>query len=110
MIRAVRDDVIRDIVRDSRRGVSQRSSLAVVPQSEPRPASGGSVPIQQPPGINYIDRMCEAQDRIDRLNAVRVRIETEMVEAAMENKIRYKAQTEYNPYSRERMGFDDDED
>jgi hypothetical protein len=111
--RAVPTSLIRDIVSDAYRGIPQTTSM--IPdrqraQDRPRAASGGTAPLTPPPGINYIDRMCEAQDRVDRAAAIRVRIETELVEAAMANKISNRVQSEYNPYSRDRMGFDDDED
>jgi hypothetical protein len=110
--RAVPTSLIRDIVSDAYRGIAQSTSM--IPdrhrsQDRPRPPSGGTVPIQPPPGIEIIDRLCQAQDRADRAAAVRVRIETEMVEAAMANKVTYKAETEYNPYSRDRMGLDNDD-
>jgi hypothetical protein len=109
--RAVPTSLIRDVVGDAYKGISQSTSqlLPSRTQEKPRPASGGTMELKPPPGIDIIDRMCEAQDRADRAAAVRVRIETELVEAMMENKISYKAKTEYNPYSRERMGFDDDD-
>jgi hypothetical protein len=109
--RAVPTSLIRDIVSDAYRGIAQSTSM--IPdrqrsQDRPRAASGGTVPIQPPPGINYIDRMCEAQDRIDRAAAARVRVDIELAEAMMKDKISNRVQSEYNPYSRSRMGFSDD--
>jgi hypothetical protein len=105
--RAVPTRLIRDIVADAYRGISQSTSLIPDRQrseDKPRAVSGGTVPIQPPPGIEIIDRLCQAQDRADRAAAIRVRIETELVEAAMANKVTYKAKTEYNPVQR----FDDE--
>jgi hypothetical protein len=42
--------------------------------------------VKPPPGIDTIDRMVEAQDRADRAAAVRVRIQTELMEAMMRDK------------------------
>jgi hypothetical protein len=107
--RAVSDQLMRDIVNDSRGGVTQRSSLARLPRSEPRAPSGGTVEVKPPPGIDYIDRMCEAQSRTERAAAIRQRIENEWIEALMGNKTPHKAATEYNPFDKKRLGHDDDE-
>ena len=110
MIRAVPDSLVRDLVSDFRRGPSVRSSLASSVQSEkPRAPSSGTTEVKPPPGINYIDQMCEAQDRIDRAAAARVRVETELMEAMMNEKTLRRVKSDYNPYSRERMGFSDDD-
>jgi hypothetical protein len=110
MIRTVPDSLVRDLVSDFRRGPSVRSSLASSVQSEkPRAPSSGTTEVKPPPGINYIDQMCEAQDRIDRAAAARVRVETELMEAMMNEKTLRRVKSDYNPYSRERMGFSDDD-
>ena len=104
---AVGDRLMADIVADARKGISQSASMISDRQrseEKPRPASGGSMPIQPPPGINIIDRMCDAQDRIDRAAAMRVRVETELAEALMKERISYKAKTEYHTLQR----FDDE--
>ena len=101
-----------DIIRASR----QRSqSASLIPDRQrskerPRVPSGGTIERKPPPGINYIDRMCEAQDRVDRAAATRVRVETALVEAIMNDKISNKIKSDYNPFSRERMGFSDDDE
>ena len=107
--RAVSSKLLHDIWKDSHGGVTPRSSLARLPQSEPRLVSGGTTPIRPPPGLDHIDRMCAEQDRVDRAAAMKVRIDTELAEAALSRRNPHKVVTEYNPYSRERMGFDDDE-
>ena len=111
-IRAVNDRLVRDLVSDFRRGPSVRSSLASRPNqpSEPeRRASGGTVPITAVPGVSHMDAIAESFARRDR--AVRVQQEMELaeVERRLERKNPHKAATEYNPYSRERMGFSDDD-
>jgi hypothetical protein len=93
------------VLADSRNGISTSASLVPAArrrseEEKPRTPSGGTVPIQQPPGIDIIDRMCLEQDRADRAAAVRVRIETEMVEAAMNDKTSRKANTAYDPLRR----------
>jgi hypothetical protein len=98
--RAVSDQLIRQIVADSRRGPTAPSSLASSVQSTPRPASGGSVPIQPPPGIKYVDQLCDAADRRDRAVAIQQKIETEWIEQLLERKNPYKAKTGYDPQQR----------
>ena len=70
MVEAVPDNVIRDIVADSRRGLSQSQSMITTrPEAEPRRRGKGLVerrPLQPPPGIALVDRLCEAQDARDR--------------------------------------------
>jgi hypothetical protein len=102
--RAVPTSLIRDVVSDAYRGISQSASMLpphMRSEDKPRPASGGTVPIQPPPGINYIDQMCEAQSRADRLAAIKQRIEHAWIEAHFDNGPRIE--TEYNPFARENM-------
>src|SRR5262249_28899293 len=94
--RAVPTSLLRDIVGDAINGISQSTSLIPPRQrSEAEPRNGGTTPIGPPPGIAIIDQLCEAQDRIDRAAVARVRIETALVEAVLEDKIQYKAKTGY---------------
>jgi hypothetical protein len=111
-IRTVPDSLVRDLVSDFRRGPPVRSSLASrpgSPQEPARPAGGGTVPITAVPGVSHMDAIAESFARRDR--AVRVQQEMELaeVERRLERKNPHKAATEYNPYSRERMGFSDDD-
>ena len=68
---ATPDAVVRDIVGDARRGLSQSQSL-IASRPEPTPtrkSDRGWVEqksLQSPPGIALIDAMCEAQDVRDR--------------------------------------------
>ena len=66
---ATPDAVVRDIVDDARRGLSQsQSMIASRPEAEPtrRSNKGEPKPLQSPPGIALIDAMCEAQDARDK--------------------------------------------
>lgn len=79
MIEAVGDDTLRSIVRDNLRNVHDRAGM--LPDAPPAPAKppigkGGwvdppSVADWKPPGLNVMDRMMDAQDAIDRAEAVR---------------------------------------
>lgn len=69
MLKAVPDDLIRQIVADNRRGVAERSS-PVAPAKE-APVQRGSgwaepTPLSPPPGVALIDRIAEAFDRRER--------------------------------------------
>jgi hypothetical protein len=85
--RAVPDRLIRDLVADARKGISQSASMIPDRQrseDKPRAPSGGTVEIKPPPGIDIIDRMCEAQSRADRAAAIRQRIENDWIESHFE--------------------------
>ena len=69
MLNAVPDNVLRDIVADSRKGISQSTSLIPTERSEPTRRTNGWVeprPLSPPPGIALVDRLCDAQDAKDR--------------------------------------------
>ena len=68
MLEAVPDNVIRDIVADNRRGMSQSQSMITSrPEVEPtRRSNKEPRPLQPPPGIALVDRLGEAQDARDR--------------------------------------------
>jgi hypothetical protein len=82
-MQAVPDQLVRDIVADAYKGISQSASM-IKPERKPPPAKGSGwvdpAPMKAPTGIEYIDRMCEAQDRADRIAAVRRRIENAWIE------------------------------
>jgi len=68
MSRAVDDKLMREIVADSRRGVSQPSSLIEEPKAEPAKRGTGWVeprPLDVP-GIQYVDQLCDAADAAER--------------------------------------------
>ena len=71
MIEAVPENIIRDIVGDARKGLSQsQSMIASRPEARPtRRSNKGWVeqaPLQLPPGVKLIDAMCEAQAARER--------------------------------------------
>jgi hypothetical protein len=71
-VRAVGDNLVRDIVRDSYRGPSRPSSLASlpgVPDEAPRPASGGTAELKVQ-GINYVDAVAQSFEQQERLEAL----------------------------------------
>ena len=70
-------------------------------EGPPRAPSGGTVPIGPPPGIEIIDRMCDAQDRKDRLAAIRQATENAWIESHFERGPRIE--TEHDPFSAENM-------
>jgi hypothetical protein len=96
-----------DIIQASR----QRSeSASLIPdrqrsEEKPRPPSGGTVPIQPPPGLRWIDAQCDAQDKRDRAMALRQRIESAWIESHFDKGPRIES--EYEPFSRQRMDTDD---
>ena len=71
MFNAVPDNVVRDIVGDARRGISQSQSM-LTSRPEPTPtrkSDRGWVepkPLTQPPGISLVDKLCDAQDARER--------------------------------------------
>ena len=73
--RAVPTDLVRDLVSDFRRGVSQPSSIASPPTVQhKKPGTGWSepLPLSNPPGVDLADRLMDQQDRIDRLRRERM--------------------------------------
>jgi hypothetical protein len=63
MARAVPDRLMRDIVRDSWKGVAR--STSVIPQQPVQKGTGwvDAPKLKPPPGVELIDRMCAAEDR-----------------------------------------------
>ena len=102
--RAVSTKLLRDIVNDSRRGPTAPSSLAGPSQSAPRRASGGTTEEKPPPGIEHIDRMCDAQDRRDRAIAHQQAAELAWIEGLLERKNPHKAKTNYDPFRGKEWG------
>src|SRR6516165_5538567 len=79
--RAAPTSLIRDIVSDAYRGILQSASMIpdrLRSEDKPRPASGGTGPVQPPPGLRWVDQQLDAADRRDR--AVRVQQEMELAE------------------------------
>jgi|SRR5215469_5268335 len=106
-IRAEPRGFMRDVIRDAYHGISQSASL--IPERQrseedtPRPPSGGTVEIKAPPGINYVDQLCDAADRNDRIAALRAKVENDWIEFQLEQAKGPRIETEYDPFSRQRM-------
>ena len=72
MAKFVPDKVVREIVSDNRRSSGKPSSLAASNKTEDRePQERGTGcpkerPIRPPEGVEWVDRLCEQQDRLDR--------------------------------------------
>ena len=74
MSRAVPTDLVRDLVSDFRRGVSQPSSIASPPkvEIETRRATSTSEPVSlMVPGLRWIDQQCDVADAIARRRRAR---------------------------------------
>ena len=103
-LRAVPNRLVADIVSDARRGISQSASL--IPEKQraaeaERPVSGGVIERGPPPGINYIDRMCDAADRADQIARARVELENRWIESHFEKGPRIER--DYNPFAKPEM-------
>jgi hypothetical protein len=88
-MRATPDNLIRDLVADSRTRVSEpRSMAAPMQSSEPEPwrSNAAEVPKGPPPGISLIDAMCDAQDKRDHAATIRRAIEDRAVEVLLREK------------------------
>ena len=65
---AVPDNLVQAIVADNRRGISEPGWLPPTPV-EPKPRTRGwqkPDPLGLPPGIKYVDQLCDVQDAVDR--------------------------------------------
>jgi hypothetical protein len=105
--------VMRDVVADSRRGISQSASMIpdrLRPSEPPRAPNSSETPIAPPPGVDHCDRIAEAFARQDLTVTMQQKLEIEWIEKLLDRRNGgHRAKTEYDPYSRQRMGFDDDE-
>ena len=71
MAAAVPTSLVRDIVNDSRRGVTPPSSLASDPDKKPEEPTRGTghydpAPLRPPPGVEICDRLMDVQDLRDK--------------------------------------------
>jgi hypothetical protein len=75
------DATMRDVIADARRGISPSASMIPDQRAaeEQRPASGGTTEVRPPPGLTYVDALCDAADRRDRAVALKEKIETELL-------------------------------
>jgi len=110
--KAVGDRLVANLVSDFRRPISQSTSMIPPRSAEPPSPKGSgwidSAPVKPPSGVDYVDRLCEAQSRADRAAAVRQKIEIEWIEAHF-RRDPYRAATEYSPFDKKRLGHDDEE-
>jgi len=58
--------------------------------------------VKPPPGISHVDRLCEAQDRRDRIAALRIEAETRWIESHFE-KSGPRIETDYEPFDNTHM-------
>jgi len=95
---------MQDIIQASRQRSQSASLLPDRLRSEdkPRAPSGGTVPIESPPGLQYVDRLCEAAARNDRLAALKVKVETDWL-FQLEQTKGPRIESEFNPFDRENM-------
>ena len=69
LAKAVPDNLVQAIVADNRRGISEPGWLKPSEPVEPKPkGTGWSRPdaLGLPPGIKYVDQLCDVQDAIDK--------------------------------------------
>jgi hypothetical protein len=69
-------------------------------EDKPRAPSGGTTPIQPPPGLRWIDAQCDAQDKRDRAVAIQQKMEIEWTEHLLARRNPHKAKTGYDPQQR----------
>jgi hypothetical protein len=110
MVKAVPGNLVSDLVSDFRRGPAGPSSIAGSQStSEPQPrVSGGTGPLWIPGARSkYWAELPEEKERAERIAQQQT-----LENAAIEEKFqggKSKIQSDYDPYSRERMGLDDDD-
>ena len=103
-MRAVSDQLIRAVVSDAYKGISQSASMIPPDRGPAKPRGTGwqeAAPMQSPPGIDHIDRIVEAQTRADRAAAIRQRIESDWIESHFDKGPR--VESEWNPFDAKNM-------
>ena len=86
--KAVGDRLVRDIVSDLRAPISQSTSLIGRRRESPPTKGSGWVdaaPVTPTGGIGLIDKMVEAQSRVDKLAAIKQRLEADWIEQQLLN-------------------------
>jgi hypothetical protein len=64
---AVPTDLVQDLVSDFRRGPAKRSTpIATKPETVRSSGLAVERPLAPPPGVNLVDRLCDAQDVLDQ--------------------------------------------
>src|SRR6516225_10022736 len=85
---AVGDRLVKDLVADAYKGISQSASMLRPSREPPKPKGNGWVdpaPVKPPSGIEYVDRLCDQQSRAERAAAIRQRIENDWIESHFDN-------------------------
>jgi hypothetical protein len=102
--RAAPTSLIRDLVADAYRGISQTASM--IPQSKranepPRAPVSAEVPIGPPSGVNYCDAIAESFARRDLAVTHQQRMELEWIEGLLaDRKNPRRVRMEYDPLKR----------
>ena len=103
--RAVGNRLMADVVADFRRPLSNSASMIPEKQraagTERPPSGGGTVEVRPPPGVNYIDRMCDAADRQEQIARARIELENQWIESHFTKGPRIER--DYNPFSGPQM-------
>src|SRR5262249_8859476 len=100
---AVGDRLVKDIVADAYRGISQTASM-IPPSREPaKPKGTGWVeaPLIKAPDTRWIDAQTAAQDQRDRTAAIRARVESAWIESHFDKGPRIES--EYEPFDSAHM-------
>jgi hypothetical protein len=75
MTDAIPDQMMADIVREQRRGLSAPSSIAGPGEPRPAPVRGSgwdkARPLEGPSGLRYVDQQIDTQDMIDKRDLAR---------------------------------------
>jgi hypothetical protein len=96
---AVGDALVRDLVADAYKGISQSASM-IPPSREPaKPRGTGWVeaaPLKGP-DTRWCDRQLDAQDKLDHAMALRQRIESDWIEFQLDQAKGPLIESEYEP-------------
>ena len=109
MIAAEPRGFMQDIVQASRHRSQSASPIPgrTRPDEDDPPAKGtgwsAAVPLKPPPGIEIVDRLCIEQDKRDRAAMVKVKLETALIEAELEQAKAPRIETEWDPFDREHL-------
>ncbi len=99
MADAIPENVMRDVVADSRAGISRSASMIPERPDEPPPRkpSGGTVEVTPPNGINHVDAIAESFARRDRAVTHQQAMELAWIEKLIDRR---------SPSARARMAYD----
>jgi len=104
-IRAEPRGFMDDVIRTSRLRSNSASLIPDKQRSEdkPRPVSGGSTELKPVPGIDHMDRIAAGFAHQDKMQAVKVKVETDWLEFQLEQAKESAIETDYSPFDRENM-------